>query len=273
MPLSWDELQTIECLLRTGSIAAAGRSLGLTHTSVSRRIDAMERTLGAPLFVRGVRLTPTPLAEAIAARTGRMALEAADVEALVEDTRRARERRLVVTTNDVLAPVLFAALAQRGPSTAQVEVRVGDAEEPLVPGLTDLALRPSHEPSGALRGWKLGRLVIGVFAPAGLKTTRWIQPTDALRQRSSMRWWKHVPPEAESQLRCDSLVGMRDACAAGLGRAALPVVLGRGDRRLRLEHTLDEGVTAWLLASATRRRDAQLQRDGAELAACLRAVL
>lgn len=269
MHMSWDDLQTIEALVRRGTIAAAGRELGLRHTSVSRRVDALERALEAPLFLRGARLTPTPLALEISARGARMAREAADVTALLEDTRRARARRLVVTTNDVLAPLLFGALAKRreGP---RVEVRISDAEEQLTPGVTDLALRPSTQPAGTLRGWRLGRLRLGVFVAEGVRTTRWVQPTAALRARASMRWWKEVPLDGEAVVECGSLVSMREACAAGLGRAVFPSVLAAGDGRLRLERTLEANVPVWLLASATRRADPQLQREAAALVDGLR---
>ena len=46
---------------RGGSFTAAAESLNLTHGAVSRRVQAVERWLGTPLFERhgrGVRVTP-----------------------------------------------------------------------------------------------------------------------------------------------------------------------------------------------------------------------
>ena len=46
---------------RAGSMAAAAVQLGVTHGAVSRRVQAVEHWLGAPVFERvgrGVRLTP-----------------------------------------------------------------------------------------------------------------------------------------------------------------------------------------------------------------------
>lgn len=272
MHIAWEDLQTVEALVRVGTIAGAGRELGLRHTSVSRRVDALERALQLPLFLRGARLEPTALARELASRAGRMAREANDVAALVEDARRQRERRLVVTTNDVLAPLLFAALARRrdGP---RVEVRVSDTEEPLTPGVIDLALRPSSQPAGALRGWRLGRLRVGVFVSTHARATKaWVSPTAELRARASMRWWKVVPTDAPGSVTCGSLISMRDACAAGLGRAALPTLLGDADARLLRESLVDGGAPVWLLASATRRSEVALQREAQALAEAMRAV-
>ncbi|MFZ5444715.1 MAG: LysR family transcriptional regulator [Myxococcota bacterium] len=269
---SWDDLQTIEALVRTGTVAGAGRALGLRHTTVSRRLDALERALETPLFVRGARLQPTALARDIAERAGRMAEVARDVEGLVAGARRTRAQRVVVTTNDVLAPLVFSAVARLGDGP-RVEVRISDLEEALVPGVTDLALRPSSEPSGGLRGWRLGRLRIGVFgAKERRASSRWVQPTRELRGRASMRWLRAVPVAGDAVVECGSLISMRDACAAGLGRAVLPVLLGGADGRLALLDGVEGGVPVWLLASATRRRDVQLQVTATRLVGAMRAV-
>jgi LysR family transcriptional regulator, glycine cleavage system transcriptional activator len=63
-----DALRVFEVAARTGSYAAAGAELGLTHGAVSRQIAALERWLGQRLFVRtGRRMVATPAARAFAA--------------------------------------------------------------------------------------------------------------------------------------------------------------------------------------------------------------
>lgn len=269
MHISWDDLQTIEALVRTGTVVAAARELGLRHTSVSRRVDALEKALAAPLFLRGARLRPTPLAQRVAARARRMAHEARGIDALLADERRDRARELSITTNDVLASFLFSALA-RAQLEQAVRVLVSDVEHELSPGVTDLALRPGAQPTGALRGWRLGRLRVGVYR-AHRGRDAWIHPAPSLRERASMRWWKSVPARAAGALECDSVLAMRDACVAGLGRAALPAALALRDARLELVEELQDGPPLWLLASATRRSDASLQATAARLVSALRA--
>ena len=56
-----DGLTAVLAAIRSGSFTAAADELGLTHGAVSRRIQAVERWLGTPLFerhARGVRATP-----------------------------------------------------------------------------------------------------------------------------------------------------------------------------------------------------------------------
>ena len=50
MRMTWDDLQTVEALVRAGSVVGAARELSLRHSSISRRVDALERSLGAAEF-------------------------------------------------------------------------------------------------------------------------------------------------------------------------------------------------------------------------------
>jgi DNA-binding transcriptional LysR family regulator len=270
MHISWDDLQTVEALVRTGSVVGAARELSLRHSSISRRVDALERSLGAPLFLRGARLRPTPLGLSIAERAARMRTHAQDIDAFLEEQERARAGRLVITTNDVLAPLLFGALRVCD-FTQRVQVRISESELALEPGVTDLALRPSHTPGGSLRGQRLGRLRLGVFHARSVREGAvWIQPSASLRARASMRWWKVVPEDAASLVECDTLLGLRDACVAGLGRSVLPALLAEGDPRLLLEQELPGGPPVWLLSAATRRSDTALRRIRESLSEALR---
>ena len=268
MHISWDGLQTVEALVRLGSVVSAAKALGLRHSSVSRRVDGLERTLGAPLFVRGARLRPTPLALKIAGHASLMAEQAGSISELLARDGRDRDQLLAVTTNDVLAPLLCGALARCG-LTQAIRLSVSDEEVELTPGEVDLALRPGAHPGAALRGWRLGRLRLGLYASRRGRDG-WIHPSEGLRARASMRWWKAVPGLAPGGVECDSLLAMREACAAGLGRAVLPAVLALDDARLHRVQWMEPGPPLWLLASATRNRDGALHAVAVQLASALR---
>ena len=58
--MDWDNLRYFLELARSGTLAAAARRAGVEHTTVARRIQALEKQMGAPLFAReagGHRLT------------------------------------------------------------------------------------------------------------------------------------------------------------------------------------------------------------------------
>ncbi len=179
MHISWEDLQTLEALVRTGSVEAAGRELGLRHSTVSRRVSALEGRLGATLFARGPRLVPTALAQQMAGRAHAMHAAAGQIQELVGAERRRREHTVVITTSDVLTPLLCAAVA-RARLAQDTEILVTDDELELLPGQVDLALRPSLAPRGGMRGRRLGKLRVGVYrAPEA--TATWGLPGAALR--------------------------------------------------------------------------------------------
>lgn len=61
MNQNWDDLRYFLAVCRTNSFAAAGARLHVTHSTVARRITALEESLETTLFLRtekGCRLTP-----------------------------------------------------------------------------------------------------------------------------------------------------------------------------------------------------------------------
>ncbi len=59
--LDWNDLRYFLAVAREGSTLAAGRALRVSQTTVARRVAALERTLGFPLFEKrqaGYALTP-----------------------------------------------------------------------------------------------------------------------------------------------------------------------------------------------------------------------
>jgi len=58
--MDWDNLRYFLELSRSGTLVNAARRLAVDHTTVARRIQALESQVGAPLFARepgGHRLT------------------------------------------------------------------------------------------------------------------------------------------------------------------------------------------------------------------------
>ena len=50
--VNWDAVQAFLAVARTGRISAAARRLDVEHTTISRRLAALEAALGVPLFYR-----------------------------------------------------------------------------------------------------------------------------------------------------------------------------------------------------------------------------
>src|SRR6266478_5816767 len=58
--LDWNDLRYFLSAVRARTLSGAARTLGVQHSTIGRRIAALERSLGAPLFFRqrdGLTLT------------------------------------------------------------------------------------------------------------------------------------------------------------------------------------------------------------------------
>src|SRR5262245_14168671 len=65
--LDWDDLRYFLRAANARTLAGAARRLGVEHSTIGRRLSALERALGAPLVLRGPDgLTLTPLGEEVA---------------------------------------------------------------------------------------------------------------------------------------------------------------------------------------------------------------
>src|SRR5258708_7485056 len=60
-PMDWSNLRYFLALARNGSLSAASKVLGTDHTTVARRVQALEKELGLQLVDRrGRAYRPTP---------------------------------------------------------------------------------------------------------------------------------------------------------------------------------------------------------------------
>ena len=101
--MDWDKLKTFHYAAETGSLTAAAERLGVSQSSVSRQIAALEGGMGVPLFQRHARgLLLTGPGMALREFTREMAGAAIIAESTLKD---AREK--VIGDLKVTAPVAF----------------------------------------------------------------------------------------------------------------------------------------------------------------------
>ena len=154
--LSIDDLRVFVAVADAGSFTAAAEVTGYTQSGVSRRVAALERAAGAPLFrrlPRGVRLAPA--GEALSAHAT-VLLEAMDAAvAAVAAVSRGTGGRLRVgsfaTADAVLVPSVVADLRREAPdlTTTVTEGLTRDLVAGLRAGALDVAV-VSDYPDGAV---------------------------------------------------------------------------------------------------------------------------
>ncbi len=240
-PLQWDDVRHFLALARLGSLSAAARQLAVEHSTVARRVDALEKSLAVRLFDRlakGWALTAE--GEALLARAARMddeaqafaraALEVASLQGVV------RVSAPPAFTSHFLTPRL-AARAQDWP---QIDLElVGESRQAnLVRGEADIALRMARPEAPGLAGRQLAELGYGLYASAGhlaRPSAHWcFLGDDALLRSPQQAWLDQVADGRRVVLRGNDLTTLLHAARAGLGVAALPHFLAADDPVLRL---------------------------------------
>jgi len=270
--MNWDAIATVAAVVRSKSLLGAAKELRVQHSSVSRRIAAIEAELGEVLFLRGRRLTPTRLALEIEAHAESMAAAAQRLTATLAARKARRDRELTITTSDALAPLLLRAIA-RSEAAPRMRLLISDEEQELEAGSVDVALRPTGTPRRTLRGRRLGVLSAGIYRKRGTPYAddHWLVASQEMQRRASLRWLRRIPEGAHIALECDRLLALRDACVAGLGRAILPCFLATDDARLERVSLLEEGTPLWLFVATSARADAAQRAFLEQLARALKA--
>src|SRR5688572_26311572 len=169
--LDWSDLRYALAVGASGGLASAARQLGVNHTTVLRRLDALEERLGARLFERTRSgYQPTEAGALVLEQARRMADRAEEIERQVLGRDRALTGLLRVTTAFVvmehLLPQPLADFARAYPGI-EVEVvenaflvdlsrRHADQAQTWARLEADVALRLSANVAEHLVGRRLG---------------------------------------------------------------------------------------------------------------------
>lgn len=167
-PPNWDDLRIFLAVARAGRVAGAARQLDVEHSTVARRIAALERDVGAPLFYRtagGYQLTPqgaTVLTGAEQMERGVLGLGARLHEQSGVLSGRVRVAMLDEFASHWLGPNLPAFRA-RFPDL-ELQLVTGIAAVDLSRGEAELAVRSPRPRQSGLSAVKLARVNTGLYA-------------------------------------------------------------------------------------------------------------
>lgn len=166
--LDWERQRAFLAVLGEGSLSGAARVLGLSQPTVRRRIEDLERQVGAPLFTRSPSgLTPTGVARDLGQHARAMATAAeafmrtasGDADAAGGVVRIAASEVIGV---EVLPPIL-AELRAAYPGLV-IELSLGSRNEDLLKREADVAVRMSPPAQKALVARRIGAVRLGLFA-------------------------------------------------------------------------------------------------------------
>ena len=239
----WNDLRYFLAVARHGSTIAAGKALGISQSTVHRRLDELERRLGRPLVTRqpaGYRLT----------EFGQLMLPYAErVEAGIEDFRR----RVTDVEQDMKGAIrvtcpepIVARLIQAGlidefhaeHPGLRVAFVMSDRYLDLSKGEVDVAFR-SGDTDDELVGRKIAESIWAVYASRDyverrgrperieeLAGHRLVGLDESLANHRAVKWLKEVAPDATMAARINSVLGLVSAIKSGVGIGPLPIALG-----------------------------------------------
>jgi DNA-binding transcriptional LysR family regulator len=166
--VSWDFYRTFLAVLRSGSLSAAARDLGLTQPTVGRHVDALEAAIGQPLFTRSQQgLLPTQAARALQPYVLNLAATTAAMQRLASGELGTVTGTVRIGASDVIGvevlPPILAALQEAHPGL-EIELSLSDDLEDLLNREVDIAVRMTQPRQEALLARRIGLLPLGLFA-------------------------------------------------------------------------------------------------------------
>ena len=240
----WNDARLVLAVSRTGSLTAAAKQLRVDHSTVFRRLSALEAKLGLRLFERGpggaYGATAAGARAALAAE--RMEDEALGLARDLAGQDRRLTGRLRVTCSETLAYRLLTRHIARfradNPGIV-VELVVDSRVLNLSRREAEVALRAARPREGDLWGRKLADVAWTVYGAADYLATApaivsaadlgrhpligWEEATVGI---NAADWLADTAPAASVVYRTDSLVNQLVAARAGIGLAVLPCYLG-----------------------------------------------
>lgn len=233
--LDWGDLQHFVAVCDAGAVSRAAASLGVNHSTVLRRLAALEQAVGAALFDREAgRYVLTPVGRKLRAGLAGMPERITGAPGQVEGREDEIRGEIRLTSTDTLVRGLLMpaieAFSARHPAVS-VKLVVNNHFLSLTRREADVAIRGSNRPPDNLVGRRVGDVQTAPYASLGylrkrrprppLQALDWIAPDDSLAHLEQAQWLvRHVPRE-RVVMTVDSLVGMVHAVEHGVGAAML----------------------------------------------------
>ncbi len=271
--MPWDDLRIFLAIARAGSLAGAARSLGVNHSTVFRRINAFEESLGVRLFDRmGTGYALTVAGEEMRASAERVEREIDRLDRRITGQDLRLEGSLVVTTTDTIAQhILLAHLTEfrRAYPGIHLELIIENANVNMSKRQADVAVRPTRMPPETLVGRRISTLAFAVYASkaymqgrtADLSALNWVRLDDSLLHLAADQWFRRTYPNANAALTTNSVLGLLLGCEANLGATIIPCFMADTNPKLqRLGAPIDAAASMlWLLTHEDLRHTARVR--------------
>lgn len=237
--MDWNSLQDFLSIARHRTLAGAARARHVNHSTMFRRLNQLEGTLGTRLFERlpdGYQLTLE--GERLLPHAERIETEAIAAERALANADSAPDGNIRLTAPGNLAysylPGYLEQFHRQYPNI-RVELIVTNQDLNLTRREADIALRATRQPPDHLVGRCIFEIGWGIYAAGDLAEkaancsdasdlARWpiIGAESALWYLAAFRWIEHHIPAENIVMRGSDLLSIAALAARAVGLAVLP---------------------------------------------------
>jgi DNA-binding transcriptional LysR family regulator len=230
--MNWNDLKYFLALAREGTISSAGRVLNVKHTTVARRIEALEVSLGTRLFDKSrTGYAMTQAAENLYQQVVSMEEKVSTInrQAANQDAALAGPLKLTIAfelANRLIVPKMKP-FCQRFPDI-DLQLLMTKNLVDLATMKADLAIRMTPNPPDYLVGSEIMKLHHGIYASQSYLQLC-SQKTKVILFESQIKqpdWVKKHVSHCDVSLRVDDVGSMAVAAVNGFGLAKLPCFIG-----------------------------------------------
>ncbi|MDX5151215.1 MAG: LysR family transcriptional regulator [Acidiferrobacterales bacterium] len=256
--MNWDDLRIFLAVARIGSLSGAARNLGVQHSTVSRRLQHLETSLGVRLLDKkrtGYELTAA--GEDLREAALRMEREVLNVDGTLQGLDANLRGTLRVTTVGNIASSFLMPMLSRFSNAypeITVELSVSNADVSLPEREADIAIRVTSTPAETLIGKKIGTIASAVYGSHDYlermhtqnETPKWIGVNCC---DYHIKWTRRLSGDESFNFRVDEPLITHESVRQGLGLAVLPCHMGDRDPELRryMDPPPEMDVDLWLL--------------------------
>jgi len=277
MQLNWNDMRFFLVLCRTQSFVGAGAELKVTHSTVSRRLSALEESLQTQLFSRtekGCRLTPA--GERLLPYAEQLETTIIHLEEDVSGKNNQLSGAIRIGAPDGYGNCFLASRLgafQRSHPALEIELIAVPRYYSLARREIDILITVKKPAAGNIIVRKLADYRFGLFA-----SKTYLQEAPPVESRDDLRYHRIIGyiddllydqdldfinefhPGVRPQFRSSTLVGQKYAILADNGIGVLPYFMAHGEEDL--VNVLDElrvARTFWLQVNPDSRQIARVR--------------
>lgn len=277
MKLNWDDMRFFLVLCRTKSFMAAGAELKVTHSTVSRRLSALEASLQSQLFTRtekGCRLTQS--GEKLLPYAEQLETTVLGLETDISGRNNQLSGAIRIGAPDGLGNCFLASRLgtfQRMHPALEVELIAVPMYYSLARREIDILITVRKPTAGNIIVRKLSTYRFGLFATQmyleghppiqsrdDLRSHRTIGYIDDLLYDQDLNFINELHPGVQPQFRSSTLVGQKYSILADNGIGVLPFFMAHSEPTLvSVLPELHAERTFWLQVNPDSRRIARVR--------------